>query len=318
MLRTRTEKAGRPCRWTDSKSEYGQVRLKRSVKRSRRSLFTSRLWGRGSRLISLSRLNLSSLVSSSCSMKACVKLVQCKSSQILVLLEILIARERVVPMLLACGKQAGTLTPQMTSAVFHQLIDVSRKETDASFLASLFRCISDSIRVASGPSQSSASSLGHRSHSASSSVSSLHSITSGVGSNGDSSLSTAYGQPKSHGAQGDSLPQEIRDGILSSARHQLQILADKRKARSARFARLVSSHSPSPSSSPGVEGNGALPDELEEEREDAALLEELEDFALDEAARLLRLFEGCQPLLVAVSSVKELGIRSVEESEDAD
>ena len=59
-------------------------------------------------------------------------------------------------------------------------------------------------------------------------------------------------------------------------------------------------------------------DELEEEREDAALLEELEDFALDEVARLLRLFEGSQPLLVAVSSVKELGVRRGEESDDAD
>ena len=94
------------------------------------------------------------------------------------------------------------------------------------------------------------------------------------------------------------------------------MLADKRKARQARFARI----SPSPSSSPGSALSGSAGgDELEEEREDAALLEELEDFALDEVARLLRLFDGAQPLLVAVGSVKLLGVRGAgEESDDAD
>lgn len=57
-------------------------------------------------------------------------------------------------------------------------------------------------------------------------------------------------------------------------------------------------------------------EELEEEREDVALLEELEDFALDDIAKLLKLFDPAHPLLVAVSSVKELGIRG--DSDDAD
>lgn len=166
-------------------------------------------------------------------------------------------------MLLVCGKQSGALTPPTVTAVFAQLITATRAEADASFLASLFRCLADCVRVAGNAST-------------------------------ENSLASA-------------LPQEIRDGILGATRHQLQTLADRRKSRTARF---------NGQSEKGKNGSAA-PDALEEEREDAALLEELEDFALDEISRLLKMFDSNHPLLVAVGSVKELGIRSSDwESED--
>ena len=55
-------------------------------------------------------------------------------------------------MLLVCGKQSGTLTHQMVSASFSQLVNCVNRETDVSFLASLYKCFSDSLRVIDGPS----------------------------------------------------------------------------------------------------------------------------------------------------------------------
>ena len=96
---------------------------------------------------------------------------------------------------MVCGKQSGTLTPHMLHAVFAQLIGAARDEADASFLASLFRCISDCIRVAGG------------------------------GAGNEPGTSPA-----------DALPHDIREGILGAVRHQLQGLAEKRKARMRRFS----------------------------------------------------------------------------------
>ncbi|OCB84852.1 ARM repeat-containing protein [Sanghuangporus baumii] len=168
-----------------------------------------------------------------------------------------------IPVLLVCGKQAGTLTPQMLHAVFAQLVSVARGEADASFLASLFRCIADCVRVAGG----------------------------GAGS-----------EPGTSPA--DALPRDIREGILGAIRHQLQGLADKRKARTRRFL----------SRDDGSHDGRVSAEELEEEREDIALLEELEDFALDDIGKLLKLFDPSHPLLVAVGSVRELGIREDEDN----
>src|SRR5882762_7775308 len=55
-------------------------------------------------------------------------------------------------MLLSCGKSSNTLTPQMVSVSFHQLINFITSETDSSFLASLFKCFADSLRIMDGPS----------------------------------------------------------------------------------------------------------------------------------------------------------------------
>ncbi|KAI5120820.1 hypothetical protein M0805_003216 [Coniferiporia weirii] len=177
-----------------------------------------------------------------------------------------------IPMLLVCGKQASTLTPQMLAAIFSQLIAAVRAEADASFLASLFRCLADCVRVAGGASEA---------------------------------------------APADALPHDIREGILAATRHQMQTLADRRKGRVARFS-VGRDDAGSDAGSVGVGASGQNPEDgLEEEREDVALLEELEDFALDEIARLLKMFDPSHPLLIAVSGVKDLGIRSGDwESED--
>jgi importin-5 len=53
-------------------------------------------------------------------------------------------------MLLSCGKTSNALTTQMVSASFHQLINCIGSETDPSFLASLFKCFSDSLKVVGG------------------------------------------------------------------------------------------------------------------------------------------------------------------------
>lgn len=155
---------------------------------------------------------------------------------------------RVLPMLMACGKQSSTLTSEMFSAVFAQLISVTSAETDSSFLASLFKCFADCVRVTGGP---------------------------------------------------EALLPEFHEGIMNATQHQLQTLAEKRKARALRYPSL-------PQAGCGSENR----DDIEDEKEDMALLEELEDFALDEMAKMLRCFDSSHPLLVAVGSVKDLGIRS--------
>ncbi|KAJ7247863.1 armadillo-type protein [Mycena haematopus] len=147
-----------------------------------------------------------------------------------------------IPMLLASGKNSGTLTNQMVTATFLQIINGISTEHDASFLSSLYKCFNDALRVIGGPS---------------------------------------------------ALSPEFQNGIMEATKRQLQTLADKRRARKARPA-----------------------SDLEEDREDMALLEEIEDFALEDMAKMLSVFEANHPLLVAVSSVKELGFNQYDSDED--
>ncbi|RDB16214.1 Importin subunit beta-3 [Hypsizygus marmoreus] len=148
-----------------------------------------------------------------------------------------------IPMLLASGKASGTLTNQMVSATFHQLITCINTEHDSSFLASLYKCFTDSLRVIGGPA---------------------------------------------------ALPREYNDGIIEATKHQLQSLADRRKGRANRAASL------------GTEGD----------KEEMALLEEIEDFALEDMAKMLATLDPNHGLLVAVSSVKDLGFNSYDSDED--
>lgn len=143
-------------------------------------------------------------------------------------------------MLLACGKQSNTLTPQVLSAVFAQLIGVTSDELDTSFLASLYKCFTDCVRVIGGP---------------------------------------------------DMLAPEFKEQVLEATKRQLQKLAEKRKVRAERAA-----------------GQNVDP-EMDDEREEIALLEELEDFALEDMGKMLRYFDPNHPLLFAVGSVSDLGIR---------
>ncbi|KII95405.1 hypothetical protein PLICRDRAFT_86789 [Plicaturopsis crispa FD-325 SS-3] len=146
-----------------------------------------------------------------------------------------------IPMLLSCGKNSSTLTNQMVSATFLQLINCIGAETDSSFLGSLFRCFTDSLRIIGGP---------------------------------------------------PSLSREFHDGIIEATKRQLQSLADRRKARAGRPAA-----------------------ELEEDKEDIALIEEMEDFTLEDMGKLLTYLSPNHPLLIAVSSVRELGSNTYDEGD---
>lgn len=90
------------------------------------------------------------------------------------------------------------------------------------------------------------------------------------------------------------LTPQVHDGIMEATRRQLQSLADKRKSRANRPAQ-----------------------EIEEEKEDLMLLEEMEDFALEDMAKMLTAFDKSHELLMAVSSVRDLGLGlSVFDDED--
>ncbi|KAJ7512803.1 armadillo-type protein [Mycena galericulata] len=149
-----------------------------------------------------------------------------------------------IPMLLASGKNSGTLTNQMVTATFLQIINGINTEHDASFLSSLYKCFNDSLRIIGGPS---------------------------------------------------ALSPEFQNGVMEATKRQLHSLADKRRARKSRPA-----------------------SDLEEDRDDMALLEEIEDFALEDMGKMLAIFDANHPLIVAVSSVKDLGFNQYDSDEDRD
>jgi hypothetical protein len=146
-------------------------------------------------------------------------------------------------MLLACGKSSNTLTNSMVAATFHQLINCINTEHDASFLASLYKCFTDSLHVVGGPS---------------------------------------------------ALTPEYQSGIIEATKRQLQLLADRRKGRA----------------------NRAASEAGENDKEEMALLEEIEDFALEDMGKMLMVFDRNHALIIAVSSVKDLGFNSWDSDED--
>lgn len=86
-----------------------------------------------------------------------------------------------------------------------------------------------------------------------------------------------------------SLPPDLTLDILAATKRKLYGLAQDRKKRSAHLF----------SQSSG---------DVDEDQEDMALLEQLEDFALDEMARFCRMIDPNHPLLVAISSVRDLTV----------
>ena len=82
------------------------------------------------------------------------------------------------------------------------------------------------------------------------------------------------------------LTPQIRDGIMEGTRRQLQSMADKRKKRSEEAR------------APGSE----------DKKELLMWSEEVEDYALDEIATMLKAFSETHELLMAVASVRDLGV----------
>ncbi|KAI0350577.1 ARM repeat-containing protein [Trametes cingulata] len=148
-----------------------------------------------------------------------------------------------VPVLISCGKNSGTLTNQMVAATLSQVINCIGNETDSSFLASLYKCFLDTVLVLGGPA---------------------------------------------------ALAPEFRQGVIDATKRQLNALADKRKARAARPAH-----------------------ELREDREDLALIQEMEDFAIEDMQKVLRTVDAPGELMIAVSSLRQLALNLSDwESED--
>lgn len=144
-------------------------------------------------------------------------------------------------MLLACGKNSGTLTPQMVNASFSQVVNCIAAEKDPTFFSSLYRCFNDCMRVAGGPA---------------------------------------------------GLPQEVKDAALEATTRQLQLIADRRKSRA-----------------------GLSTKELEDDREDIRLVQEIEDYAFEDMVKTVSTVDPESSLLIAISSVRELGL-DLGDSED--
>ncbi|KAF9472591.1 ARM repeat-containing protein [Pholiota conissans] len=156
-----------------------------------------------------------------------------------------------IPMLLACGKQSNTLTTNMVTTTFMQMIGCISTEHDPTFLASLYKYFTEALRVLGGPS---------------------------------------------------ALTPELHEGILEATKRQLHALAERRRARAARAA-----------NGGGVGVGGA-----EWDREELALVEEMEDFALEDMAKMLSVLDGNHALLVAVAGVRDLGFNTYDSDDDGE
>lgn len=155
-------------------------------------------------------------------------------------------------MLISAGKNSNTLTNQMVSATYSQLISCIAIESDASFLSSLYKSLSDTLRLLGGPS---------------------------------------------------SLPPHLHTSLFEATQRQLSSLAERRKRRAVKLNGYAG-------------GGGGDEGDLEGEREELALVEEMEDFALEDVGRLMEMFEGfggeigqgVQGIMVMVGSVRDLGL----------
>lgn len=92
-----------------------------------------------------------------------------------------------------------------------------------------------------------------------------------------------------------SLPQDYHVGAAEATKRQLHVIAEKRRRRARKTSQ-----------------------EVEDEREDLALVEEMEDYALEDMEKMLKYFDPAHPLLVAVSSVRDLGLGLAEWEDDAE
>ena len=195
-------------------------------------------------------------------------------------------------MLLSCGKQSNTLTTEMVSATFLQLIRCIGDEHDPSFLSSVIKSFSDSLLVVTGSTSNTSGGAGG-----------AHTIGAGP----------------VLGENDWRLPAEYHNGVIEATKRQLQIIADRRRARANANASGLAE---------------------EEDKEDLALYEEMEDFALEEMSRMVRVLDAHtqsqmqaspnseieqqlrqwhdqhEQMLVAVSSVRDLGISRYDESDE--
>lgn len=90
----------------------------------------------------------------------------------------------------------------------------------------------------------------------------------------------------------EGLPQEVKDAAIEATKRQLQFIAERRKSRTNLSSK-----------------------ELEDDREDIKLVQEIEDYAFEDMIKTVSAFDPNHPLLIAISSVKELAL-DLGDSED--
>ncbi|KAG8968327.1 hypothetical protein FRC03_007786 [Tulasnella sp. 419] len=95
----------------------------------------------------------------------------------------------------------------------------------------------------------------------------------------------------------DNLTPQLAEGITKATQNHLQTLAERRRKRADY-----------------LQSEDAI--DIEELKEDMGLMEELEEFALEEMNSLIKILDPNHALLVAIGSVKELGVTSNFYSED--
>jgi len=165
----------------------------------------------------------------------------------------------------------------MVHATLSAMINALSLEPDASFLASLFKHLTDSILVVGGPAD---------------------------------------------------LPPMFVDSIMEGCKRQLVSIGERRKARSrilgremdGRASEIADEMNEDLGSSAGAGGSSiglGLDPDAEADREEMMLMEELEDFALEDMRKCLAMFDVHHPLMFTISAVKDLGGRwESEEDED--
>ena len=182
----------------------------------------------------------------------------------------MLTRDRLVPLLTACGKSSGTLTPPMVTASLSKLVYCIQIETDPSFVASLYKAIADTLRVVG-----------------------VHALTP-----------------------------ELTNGLMDGTKLQLQNMAEKRKRRSPGVGGangIAGGAGAGTGAGTGAGASDAHPQPHDEDDQDEiALMEEMEEFALEDMEKTLRMLDGQHPLLIAIASVRELGHRYPWEGEDAE
>ena len=90
----------------------------------------------------------------------------------------------------------------------------------------------------------------------------------------------------------EGLPQEVKDAALEATKRQLQLTADRRKTRASMSTK-----------------------EFEDDKEDIRLMQEIEDYAFEDMIKTVSGLDPNSQLLVAISSVRELGL-DMGDSED--
>ena len=96
----------------------------------------------------------------------------------------------------------------------------------------------------------------------------------------------------------DALSPQFHKGIIEATNYQLHFLADKCKAQVARA------------------NNPALVGELD--RDEMALVEEIEDYALEDMGKMLTMFDVNHLVLVTVANIRELALNTYDSDGEGD